>query len=153
MIYPDNITQSMYKGVFRLSTRSENDGTLAYGRNAEEVKRRMRSSLKSVKSAFPICEQESNQCPIDENRESQDKQFQWEVTGHDKKTLKLKVYFDKPSTISSGVKDEIIVEVTELSVFKTVATGESLTNAAFDGGQPIISKVLPPIIESEELAD
>jgi len=73
-------------------------------------------------------------------------QFTWEVTEHSGRGIKVKANFANPGAISSGVSDSLSFEIKELSLFKTVAAGDPLDISVFDGAEPVVKKVLPPII-------
>ena len=74
------------------------------------------------------------------------------VTEHSPSGIKIAINFDQPEALSVSGEAGVMMDIKEVSIFKTQATMKSMSTDSFKGGLPKIGGALPPIIADKKEA-
>jgi hypothetical protein len=79
----------------------------------------------------------------------------WYLVSHGPTEIKFKFEFDNPDEVSSTSygTDTVVLEFLNLDLFKSKEAGEGVDVESFDGGEPLVSATVPPIISDAEAAE
>lgn len=136
MIAPEVLDADFYESVFELSIISAVDGSQYYGDYSKSSQGR---KLKGSKGG-------SSFNSFDAGDNAEDLGFVYIVEEHNPTIIDIQIQFENPNEISSSPwgQDTIIVDILELSVFKSALTGTEMDTSMLE--KDAVVKSIPPLI-------